>query len=431
MLAGRDAASLPGADEDYYADMDYGLTKNPEAIRASLDPYLPGISAADAVKRVAIGRNNWIVWTAGNDRLWDVLSVSSLGNLDLLKTISSHPVAAEQAASNRWRYLGLVNEPCFRKATGPRADRFGLWLDERVDGAGCGPDPFENEQKYPGVEVRRPRQEHPGRLVLRLRHGRRRSAPLPESELRRSGAEAMGPGALLHRQDLLQRCEAGEAVPRRHVVRLLPRRAESVQSAGRSGEPDLGESEQQSRRAVLLDRAHLHVRPGSGQLHLAALPHLASRRARHVAGLLRPDQQSAHDERDLQPRRASGDRTEVGTASNWPAAARTTSSSTTTSRPARALTKFYDPATQMANTTHVLKDGSDSVGALGALNRVYLNIGLFSEEWLLHFIPMVGGPNVSPIKIADAEKNSSYWKANERRRPTWRSSSSPPPSPTT
>ena len=29
-----------------------------------------------------------------------------------------------------------------------------------------------------------------------------------------------------------------------------------------------------------------------------------------------------------------------------------------------------------------LKDGSDSVGALGALNRVYLNIGLFSEEWL-------------------------------------------------
>jgi len=56
-----------------------------------------------------------------------------------------------------------------------------------------------------------------------------------------------------------------------------------------------------------------------------------------------------------------------------------------------ALTKLYDPATHTVNTTHVLKDGSDSVGALGALNRVYINIGLFSEEWLLHFIPMVGG----------------------------------------
>ena len=42
-------------------------------------------------------------------------------------------------------------------------------------------------------------------------------------------------------------------------------------------------------------------------------------------------------------------------------------------------------------TPRVLKDGSDSVGALGALNRVYINIGLFSEEWLLHFIPFIGG----------------------------------------
>ena len=38
----------------------------------------------------------------------------------------------------------------------------------------------------------------------------------------------------------------------------------------------------------------------------------------------------------------------------------------------------------------VLKDGADSVGTLGALNRVYLNIGLFSEEWLLHFRPFLG-----------------------------------------
>lgn len=50
---------------------------------------------------------------------------------------------------NRWKYLGLVNEPCFEKATGPDKDRFGLWLDHR--GPGCPPDPFENEANYPGV----------------------------------------------------------------------------------------------------------------------------------------------------------------------------------------------------------------------------------------------------------------------------------------
>ena len=65
----------------------------------------------------------------------------------------------------------------------------------------------------------------------------------------------------------------------------------------------------------------------------------------------------------------------------------------------------------------VLKDGSDSVGTLGALNRVYLNIGLFSEEWLLHFRPFIGGIKISPIKISDAEKQSAYWQATEDRTP--------------
>ncbi len=57
------------------------------------------------------------------------------------------------------------------------------------------------------------------------------------------------------------------------------------------------------------------------------------------------------------------------------------------------------------------------MGALGALNRVYLNIGLFSEEWLLHFRPLIGGQEISPIKIADARKNSVYWQAIERQTP--------------
>ena len=56
----------------------------------------------------------------------------------------------------------------------------------------------------------------------------------------------------------------------------------------------------------------------------------------------------------------------------------------------------------------ILKDGADSVGALGALNRVYVNIGLFSEEWVNHFIPLVGGPSLTPFPIKVAEENSIY-----------------------
>jgi hypothetical protein len=80
------------------------------------------------------------------------------------------------------------------------------------------------------------------------------------------------------------------------------------------------------------------------------------------------------------------------------------------------LTQFYQPPGTVW-TPHVLKDGADSVGALGALNRVYLNIGLFSEEWLLHFNAVVGGKPITPIRIADAQKNSVYWQATEAGTP--------------
>jgi len=103
------------------------------------------------------GRNTWVVWTGGNDRLWDNLTVASVGALDLLKTLSSYPNPIsfnpgdklKFSRDNRWAYLGLVNEPCFEKASGPDPERFGLWLDKRIVSTDCPPDPFENETKYP------------------------------------------------------------------------------------------------------------------------------------------------------------------------------------------------------------------------------------------------------------------------------------------
>jgi hypothetical protein len=42
---------------------------------------------------------------------------------------------------------------------------------------------------------------------------------------------------------------------------------------------------------------------------------------------------------------------------------------------------------------------------------------LFSEEWLLHFRPLFGGQETSPIRIAVARQNSSYWNATEAQTP--------------
>jgi len=127
--AGRSPNSFAAADEDYFHDMDGAVALT-----------------ADEIK----GRNTWNVWVGGNDRLWDKLATMSVGVLDFVKTISSHP-SLKGNRDNRWEYFGLVNEPCFDKPTGPDPNRFGLWLDKRR--SDCPPDPFENEQKYPGVKI--------------------------------------------------------------------------------------------------------------------------------------------------------------------------------------------------------------------------------------------------------------------------------------
>jgi hypothetical protein len=80
------------------------------------------------------------------------------------------------------------------------------------------------------------------------------------------------------------------------------------------------------------------------------------------------------------------------------------------------LTAFFEEP-NLSYSPRVLKDAADSVGALGALNRVYLNIGLFSEEWTRHFNPIVGGRTITPIEIKTAQENSAYWQATEQQTP--------------
>jgi hypothetical protein len=415
LAAGRMADSMPGADEDYYADMDYGLTKDPEAMRAALDPYLPGISAAEAVKRVAIGRNNWIVWTAGNDRLWDVLSVSSFGNLDLLKTISSHR-ALTNSRDNRWSYLGLVNEPCFRKATGPRADRYGLWLDERVEGAGCGPDPFENEQKYPGVRTGARGKNIPAGSYYGYGTGVVGLRLFPNPAFDAAAQKKWDPER--YYTDKTYYNDAKLVKPYRVAMSC------GFCHVGPNPSNPPADPENPT-------WANLNSNPGAQYFWIERIFMFDQDEASFIWQLFHTSRPGALDtslvssDQINNPRTMNaiynlGARLEIGR--KWgeeqlAGGSRDNNQFNEFVPAGTALTKLYTPNTYAVNTTHVLKDGSDSVGALGALNRVYVNIGLFSEDWLLHFKPMIGGAKITPIKIADARRMSTYWNANVAQTP--------------
>ena len=139
-------ASVAPPDEDYFHAMDGGIDL-----------------ALDEIQ----GRNTWMIWSAGNDRFWDWLARESGGTFDLLKIVSSYDpeqdphTQGEQREQlkqiynfrhdNRLATLGLVNEPCYDQAKDGDPRRYGLWLDSRK--LDCIPDPFVNEEKYPGVPV--------------------------------------------------------------------------------------------------------------------------------------------------------------------------------------------------------------------------------------------------------------------------------------
>jgi hypothetical protein len=389
MRAGRTPESFPPADEDYFHDMDGGVALGRPEI---------------------MGRNMWIVWTGGNDRFWDTISDSSVGTLDFLKTLSSHPTM-RYGRDSRWRYLGLVNEPCYTKATEPDPNRFGLWLDKRDPS--CPPDPFANTTKYPGVitgargktvPVSSYYGEPSGIVGLRL-------FPNPEFDedaRRKWDAERYYRDASYYLDRDLVRpyrvgmscgfCHVGPNPVKPPVDPENPRWENLSSNVGAQfwWADRIFNWQGEGNRDSFFYQLLRTSRPGTLDTSLVSTDNINNPRTMNAVYGLGPRMALA---RQFGKETLAGGEMDNKQFQNYVPAG-------------DPLTQFFQPPNTVF-TPRVLKDGSDSVGALGALNRVYINIGLFSEEWLLHFRPVIGGTPISPIPIATAQKNSSYWRATE------------------
>jgi hypothetical protein len=387
-LAGRAAASFPAAGEDYFREMDGGIALSPNEVT---------------------GRNTWIVWTGGNDRFWDSISKTSFGTLDFLKTLSSHP-SLKFSRDTRWHYLGLVNEPCFDKATGPDPDRFGLWLDKRRTGPDCPPDPFDDATKYPGVKIGSRDKTMPvgsyygaptGIVGLRL---------FPNPDFDEAAKTNWDPVQYYDNPKYYQRkglvkpyrvgmscgfCHVGPSPTRPPADPENPKWENLSSIVGTQYFWVDRIFDWQADETSFVFQVFHTSRPGTLDTSLISTDNINNPRTMNAFYGL-------------------GDRLAV--AKRW--GKETLAGGGLNNKQFNdyftqgPLTEFFQKPNTVW-TPRVLKDGSDSVGPLGALNRVYLNIGLFSEEWLRHFNPLVGGKRMSPIEIAVAERNSPYWQATE------------------
>ena len=117
-LAGLSPDDFPQITADIFKPMDGGIALAPNEI---------------------MGRNTWNLWSGGNEHFWNHVAQDSFGLMDLLKMLDNR----KYPRGERFKTLGLVNEPGFRAAAKP--DEYGLWLDEQVE-----PEPAGIDEKIYG-----------------------------------------------------------------------------------------------------------------------------------------------------------------------------------------------------------------------------------------------------------------------------------------
>jgi hypothetical protein len=91
----------------------------------------------------AMGRNTWILWTAGSQVMLDQMAKESYGLIDIVKVLDS------RKRGTRFQEAGLINEPGFKQAAAP--NEYGLWIDVPDDE---GPTAVDKQIAAEGVDER-------------------------------------------------------------------------------------------------------------------------------------------------------------------------------------------------------------------------------------------------------------------------------------
>jgi hypothetical protein len=347
--------SFPPASYDYFREMDGGVALTPEEVR---------------------GRNTWLIWTSDNDAFWDYLARHSFGAFDLLKIIDS------RRRGQRFAYYGITNEPGFRQATAP--DENGLWLDTPAGTE----DPCYAEtynESFPREQFRQVYGCSSGVVSLRL---------FPNPDFVGAAKERWDPEryyndpAYYRDPNLIRPYRVGMACGFCHVGPHPTRPPADVENPGwENMSSTIGAQYWWTSRIFTFDQGPDSLvyqildsqPPGTVDTSFVSTDNINNPRTMNAIFNVGPRLAVA------QPERLAGGNLDI--------------------RGAEPVMKV----------PHILKDGADSVGIVGALSRVFINIGEFHEEWITHFNPMVGGKPTTPMEVAVAERDSPYWRATAER----------------
>ena len=345
-LAGKTTADFPQITADVFKPMDGGIELAPEEI---------------------MGRNAWNLWSGGNEHFWNRVSQDSYGLLDLLKMLDNRTYQRGE----RFKTLGLANEPGFRAATKPDPE-FGLWLDEQV-----APEPAGIDEKVYGKPS--------GVLGFRL-------FPNPEfnedARKKWDGNRFATDPTYYNDNKLVRPYRVAVACGACHIAPLPTRPPADPENpawenlASAIGNQYINEGKvfgpNVTKGGLFYEMLAAQPR-GTSDTSRIATDHINNPNAINPIFLL------AERERLATVEKLSGSTLGLpGTKEEMPVA-------------------------------HILKDGADSIGVRGATIRVYVNIGMFSEYWLTRHNRLIGLKPQEPFEIPYARENSVFWLATEER----------------
>jgi hypothetical protein len=359
---GKTTADFPQITADVFKPMDGGIDLTPEEI---------------------MGRNTWNLWTGGNQYFWDRIARQGYGLIDLLKMLDSRNRGSRHAA------LGLVNEPGFRQAGDEDTkDTYGLYLDKRV-----GPEPPGVDPKVYGYST--------GVLGFRL-------FPNPDfddnAKKKWDAKRFYDDPDYYNDPSVIRPYRVGVSCGACHISYhpLHP--------------PEDPENPKWEDLASVI--GNQYIREGA-----VFAPNVKS--GRFFWEMLKAQPPGTSD-----TSRIATDHINNPGAINaiFNLDARLSIASEEKISGGGVNTPYEGQVTKIAGgetrkVPHILKDGADSVGAFGATIRVYVNIGMFSQQWVTAQDPLIGLKPQSlvpltfqkPFSVAKAQQNSVYWMATQER----------------
>ncbi len=338
------------------------------------------------------GRNTWILWTGGDQRFWDRMARTSVGLIDLLKLVDTK---AGPNRSERFEQFGLINEPGFKQATEPGP--YGLYLDVPEGGGGSrnlGEKPYGRVDRHLYKKQGLPWYDYgysTGIMGVRI-------FPNPnfdeEAQEQWDAEKWRNDPDYYTNEDLVRPYRVGISCGVCHV------------SYNPLNPPEDPAEPKWANLASMIGNQYLHFPKATAhglskrgpqnflwQMAVANQPAGTADTSRvatdHINNpqTINPIFNFSERERIAQQEKLAGD------SLNLP----------------RTKSERRVP--------HILQDGSDSVGALGATIRVYVNIGMFSKYWLTRHQVGLGFKAQEPFKIRHAQENSVWWQATEKRAP--------------